>query len=918
LRKLQIIIILLTISCISLYSQVTFTGIVKDENNNPIGFAFVKVKNQSLGAKTDANGFFKIIFPAAGTFEIEISNLNYETFAKSFQLTEGQNVSETFVLKASVKKVKGALVRGSKNKESEQATLLDQKKQVAIQEKMGAQEMSRKGASDAGAAVVKMAGISKEEGGGNQIYVRGLGDRYNTTTLNGMFLPSDNPEFKNISLDYFPIDVIQNIGVSKTYNSSLLGDFGGASIDIATKEFSGKPSLTLGIKSGLNTNAISNDNFGSGVNLLGIVENKELPTLVEGKFVERNWQPEKRSSPSLNGEININGGFSKNFGMKTKFSLFGTASNSHKFYQYNGLTKVIYASGGDAQNFNKTSYVLNVNQNAMLNMTLSTSAKFKSKLNLLGFRTVSNQVNEYVGFNNGINDSVYRRRMVKDISELFVIQSINEWRPSDKLSFVLSGSTNFIENNQPDRLTTSLTIKDGIYKFLVNNSGDHSSYYQKLADKDYSLNLNGKYKLIQDSANGNDKLTMSLGYTLRYKDRYFEQSDFVYRPNAALNNGINPNSIDAAFTESNFSNGFFTMEDENPKNGRIDQNNYAGELSIQSPSLGFDYIVSDKLSINFGTRIDFINQYVNWNITSTYPNKGDVGYSDMKILPFINLKHEISEKENLKLAFSKTYTLPQFKELAPFLYYDISTYNTRGNPYLYASDNYNLDVKYEFFPSVTELFSIAGFGKFIQNPINKIFEASAGADQMVFANSGELAMVFGTELEFKKNLIDKMNGSDSSFKYALTGGVNVSALYSRQDLNKDKISKENAGYTSAIFTKTSSGLQGASPLIFNFDLTLRMKFKKYQPQYSLVCNYFFDRLYSLGAQGAGDVYEKGVPSLDLISRHTLSDKINISFNFKNILNPDIERYQEVPGKDPVTISSFKKGMDISLGFNYNF
>lgn len=916
-KKLQLFI-LLTLSCISFYGQISFTGVVKDESNNPIGFVFVKVKDQSLGAKTDANGNFRINFPFKGEYVLELSNLNYETLTKTVVVAEGQNEMQTFVMKTSIKKVKGALVRGSKNKESEQATLLDQKKQVVIQEKMGSQEMSRKGASDAGAAVAKMAGVSKEEGGGSQIYVRGLGDRYNTTTLNGMFLPSDNPEFKNISLDYFPIDVIQNIGVSKTYNSNLLGDFGGASIDIATKEFYGKPSLTLEVKTGFNSNAISNKNYGSGTNIIGVVENTELPTLVEGKFVERNWQPQERTMPRLNGEISLNGGFSKNFGLKTKFSLFGTASNSHKFYHYNGLTKIIYASGGDAQNFNKTSYVFNVNQNAMLNMTLSTSAKFKSKLNLLGFRTVSNQINEYVGFNNGINDSLYRRRMIKDISGLYVIQSINEWKPSDKLSFLVSSSANLIENNQPDRLTTSLTIKDGAYKFLVNNSGDHSSYYQKLEDKDFSINLNGRYKLIQDSAKGTDKLTMALGYTLRYKDRYFEQSDFVYRPNAALNNGINPNTIDAAFTETNYFNGYFTMEDENPKNGRIDQNNYSGELSIQSPSIGFDYIANEKLSVNFGARIDFINQYVNWNISSTYPNKGDVGYSELKFLPFINLKNEISEKENLKLAFSKTYTLPQFKELAPFLYYDISTYNTRGNPYLYASDNYNLDIKYEFFPSPTELFSIAGFGKFIQNPINKIFEASAGADQMVFANSGELAMVFGAELELKKNLIDKMNGSDSSFKYALTGGMNMSALYSRQDLNKDKISKENAGYTSAIFTNTSSGLQGASPLIFNFDLTLRMKFKKYQPQYSLVCNYFFDRLYSLGAQGAGDVYEKGVPSLDLISRHTLNDKINISFNFKNILNPKIERYQEVPGKDPVTISSFRKGMDISLGFNYNF
>ena len=239
-----------------------------------------------------------------------------------------------------------------------------------------------------------------------------------------------------------------------------------------------------------------------------------------------------------------------------------------------------------------------------------------------------------------------------------------------------------------------------------------------------------KIKLLSDSTIENgDKLNLNFSYTYRFKEREFNQSDYIYRPTISLYPDINPGNIDEAFSEANYATGRFRMEDENPKNGKIDFNNYQGDLTVHSPSIGVDFVPNKRMAINFGIRMDLLDQNVNWNIVSTYPNKGKVNYNDMKILPFINAKHIVNDNQNVKLAFSKTYTLPQFKELAPFLYYDISTYNTRGNPYLYASDNYNLDIKYEWFPTKTELFSLGGFGKFIQNPINKVFEASAGADR---------------------------------------------------------------------------------------------------------------------------------------------------------------------------------------------
>ena len=158
-------------------------------------------------------------------------------------------------------------------------------------------------------------------------------------------------------------------------------------------------------------------------------------------------------------------------------------------------------------------------------------------------------------------------------------------------------------------------------------------------------------------------------------------------------------------------------------------------------------------------------------------------------------------------------------------------------------------------------------------------------------------------------------------QYQLIGGFNVSALYSHQDLNTNKVVAETkrngTSYTTPVFSFPTATLQGASPLVCNLDLTYRLKFKKYEPQFTLTANYFHDRLYAIGAQTAGNAYEKGFVTLDLITRHTLSKKVNMSFNIRNILNPSIERYQEFQNYDLV-INQFKRGIDFSAGVNYTF
>ncbi len=921
LKMKKLITILLCIGVSHLSAQTILTGKVKDDKGQPVPMAMLKVENQSMGAKADANGQYKITFPAAGTYTLIVSYIGFEKETVQVAVAENQTTEKNITLKSGNKKIKEVKVKGEKTKSSETATLAEQKNSVAAIEVIGSQEMSRKGASDAQGAVMKMAGISKEEGS-SQIFVRGLGDRYNSTMLNGMFLPSDNPEYKNISLEYFPIEVIQNIGVSKTYNSNLLGDFGGATINIATKDFSGKPFLSGSIKAGLNTQSISNKNLGSGLSLLGNVENAEIPTTVNAQFIERAWNPEERTLPLINSEVSVNGGWSHSFNTKVKLSLFGTATMSNKYQYFTGMTKIVDAQANLRDSASKESYTYSVNQNAMLNLVLRTSEKFKTKINYLGFRTAANQWNDYYGYDGSSTLPTYRRRNVKDISTLHILQWINEYKHNDRISFSLNASYSDIQNDQPDRLTQTYNYFGGNWLINTNQDGNMSSYYQNLHDNDYSINALSKIVLQKDKKTELEKTTLSLGYTLRLKQREFTQYEYIFKSVVPNPSGyVLPNQIDEYFNATNLSSGAYRIYGENNLGGKINPNVYDGQLTVNSPNLNIDHKFTEKLDISFGARLDIINQLVNWNIVSTTPVKGNVSFDDFKILPFVNMRYKLTEEQNLKFAFSKTYTLPQFKELAPFLYYDISTFNTRGNPFLYTSDNYNIDLKWEMFPTKSELISVAGFGKIIQNPINKIFEAATGQTQMTYANSGDMAFVTGIEIEVKKNLIDQFKGDTTRLQYQLIGGFNVSALYSHQDLNTNKVVAETkrngTSYTTPVFSFPTATLQGASPLVCNLDLTYRLKFKKYEPQFTLTANYFHDRLYAIGAQTAGNAYEKGFVTLDLITRHTLSKKVNMSFNIRNILNPSIERYQEFQNYDLV-INQFKRGIDFSAGVNYTF
>ncbi|MGL5317129.1 MAG: TonB-dependent receptor domain-containing protein, partial [Bacteroidales bacterium] len=267
------------------------------------------------------------------------------------------------------------------------------------------------------------------------------------------------------------------------------------------------------------------------------------------------------------------------------------------------------------------------------------------------------------------------------------------------------------------------------------------------------------------------------------------------------------------------------------------------------------------------------------------------------LFPALHLKYSINEKQNLLFSSSRTVTRPSFIEMAPFEYKE--SYGgsaVRGYADLQNGYNYNVDLRYEFYPAAGELISLSGYYKFLDSPIERVQEY-AGAAINTFRNV-DRGQVAGVEAEYRKNILDQ-----------LRFGLNASYIYT-------KIVLPEGG----IYTDKNRALQGASPYLINADLNWS-PIRKGDKDLSLalVYNLRGPRISSVGINGVGNVVEEAFHALDLNAVLRLNPKMQFKFSAKNILNQASQFKQEIAdtGKN-VLVEKEKRGASFSLGFNYNF
>ncbi len=895
------------------YAQDTKTikGHIYDtaNNNEPLAYATVMLQNTSIGAETDENGYFEIECEQ-GSYLLEASYTGYQTFVLPYDTGSTNEVNINMTPEED--NLDELVITVNNRKSSETALLSEQRKSLEIKQQIGAQELSRKGVGDVAAAVAKTAGISQQEGS-NNVYVRGLGDRYNSTSLNGLPVPSNDPEKKNINLELFSTDIVEYISIDKAFNSRNTGDFGGGNVDISSKDFkdSGLFEIELGGKA--NTNALSKGSefvLPQGPSKMGYASYGKPNNALNGYNFQNSLQPE--SAGPIGGNFGLKAGKSFFIGETGKLNLFATASFDNGFTFREGINQSASAQGAKLKSFNQEKFSQTTNTTGMFNANYHVNDNHHLAYNFLYIKSSDLSRDTYTGSDRdfeGDHDSLLVQRGTFIQNTVLINQLLGNHKLNEKLGFDWAVSYNTIESDMPDRTQNKMFYwKDSdTYTLAQRTITDNHRYFQNLKEDEIAANLALNYKLGVDE-NGNEKGKVTIGYNGRVKKRDFEAIQYNFRVSGdALTSAVNPNNLDTFFNQQNYAGGLFGIEafaGDTPQT-------YTGEQNIHAGFANLEYRLSDKFSAVVGLRYEKIDQTVQWR-TQLDAIEQTNKFNRNEFLPNLSLKYELSTVQNLRLAASKTYTLPQFKERARFIYEDVTEIKV-GNPYLYPSQNYNLDLKWEIFPMNDEVISVAAFGKYIQDPINEITMASSTND-ITWVNIGDKGYVYGAEFEIKKRLFD-FGGTNTN---NLFGGLNVSYMKTDQEVDKDKIQRETNGLINTNFDFEKSSFTGASDLLLNADVSYVTEWNEGRGMTATVAyTHYSDRLYALGVESKGNLIDKGMGSLDFILKTKIHKNFALDFAARNILNPEFRRIQD-NASGAIDAVTYKRGAFFSLGAKYTF
>lgn len=863
-------------------------NIIDATTNETLIGAAIAIKGSPSGTVSDIEGNFNLENIPAGIYSLVCSYLSYETFiADPVVVRIGDTTEVNVALVPASIDLMEVVITAKANREFENILLLDRKNSMVAVENIGAKELSVKGIGNAEAAVTTVSGISRQEGIKN-VFVRGLEDRYNVTLLNGMPVPSEDPEYKNIALDIFGTDIIQSISVNKVFSARNGSDAGGAIIDINSKEMTDDYALSIDVSAGLNMQA-GNTTFLKpvGANYLGFTKS-QMPT-AENFALVNSLDPTVLRLPA-NHSYKISGGRRFKFD-EHALSVFAVATHNTEFSYTKEIVRNTNTAGVIYQDQTGSKYSNKVSQLVLANLKYDVSSAHSIDYNFMMFHTNNQYTGEYNGKQTEKHqDSEYglgylRRQQMND-NLLLTHQLLSKWTLAEKLNLEADFSFNSIKGLEPDRRENYLSQKNnGTYGFTGGNR--QKRFFSELKSIDYDTKAILNYKLGEE-----DNSELSIGYNGYIFENGFKAVEY----NFSAVSGSYPLEhlvLDDVYSSSNYSDGRFTMTEGNPNKYKVTQN-------VHSAFVEGTYQIAKSLVGNIGFRLDYVDVKVSYDVVGRMDkNRITKPY----YLPSLNLKYSMNDKHALRLGVSKTYTLPQSKEISPYQYINIS-FASEGNPKLKPSDNYNFDLKRDYYLSPSELLSAGVFYKHILNPIGRVDKGNS-AGLLTYDNISRFVNVAGIEVELRKNLHSRGDTKKLSSD-KLSFGLNASYIFT--DLSLMLMNTP----------ERKSGLEGASPFILNADITYISIKNNKSLATSLVFNYFSDRIYSIGTLGYNDTIEKGIPFLDFVASYQFNKRLYLKFKVANLLNPafNLVRKSSI-SNEHIVLNQFRKGSGVNLGLSYN-
>ena len=912
--------------------------IMDGEFNEPMAFANVLIKNTTKGTTSDFDGKYSIDVEA-GNYTLVFSYIGYQTIEISdvvvksndeviVDVTLNTNSLETVVITTTVRK------------NTESAILELQKKSITLLDGLSAQSIKSSGASNIASAVKNVPGVSIQ--GGKYVYVRGLGDRYTKSILNGVDIPGLDPDRNTIQMDIFPTNILDNIIVVKSAAAEYPADFTGGVIDIVTKDFPTKANYTISTGFGYNPDMHFNDNYlnysGSNTDFLGFDDGmRNIPVnryqVIPGTF---------DNSTVLSNMTNV---FNK--------ELMAKQANSGANFNFGFTAGNQFDVGDDKLGYQLSFSYKNKTQfyDDRFDGTYMRDQNNSSVNELVGTRTSEGVEGKNTVLLSSLAGIVYKRDNSKyKINFLHIQNGESSAGLYNQQIAQAAGGSGFEPIKKDALLYTERSITNLLFE--GNHSFDDANWklnwkvsptLSRVYDKDHRItplqqSQNGNYFISPSAASRPIRIWRNLQeISLVAKVDAVRKYNFMDRP-AKAKFGFNQTVKQRDFSIDDFQfeiSGQNIVADGNADNLLLSENIWTpqtgqgshlvwGDLyepantfdATQNISAGYlsnEFSVSEKLKAVVGLRVELFSAiYTGQNQAATEIFVDEKIIDKLDLFPSANFIYSLNDNSNLRVSYSRTTARPSFKEASKSQIFDpITNRLFIGNIDLEPSYISNFDIRTEFFGENSEMFAISGFYKDFKDPIELTFYESA-PDQLTPRNLGN-ASVFGIEFEFRKSLGFLLNSLEN-----LKFNINASYIESDLTMFEDEYNRRVNAARDGESIEKSRELQGQSPYLINAGLNYSDS--EIGLQTGLFFNVQGETLEVVGTGIVPDVYTVPFNSLNFTFNKKLGEekKSTVDIKVSNILNSKRKSvYQSYKASDK-TFTQFNPGTEFSIGYSYNF
>lgn len=906
--------------------QTALQGIVGRVLDADTGEGMIEAQVSVVGSNkktlTDLDGNFSLALPP-GTYTLRSFYELYEPRrVDNLQVVRGSAVSVEIRLspQSGVAVQEEVVVTARADRATDATQLQIRRESVAVRDAISAQEISRSGASNAADAIRRV--VSATVDSQNRLIVRGLGSRYTRTLLHGFRLPSTDPDDPGVELDLFPSGVLSNLAVLKTSTPDLPADFAGGILAVETRDFPKSFFLQTNLSLGYNTEATGRmlpTYKGGSRDFLGFDDGtRGLPGAIPGDRVSSRREPGVMPKYTGDDVTAFGKAFDNNWGVYKERGLpnmglgiiLGDTVRVAKRnlgylaafgYQYRTTHRNAYHKRAQFRTLDNGSQGLDLQEVTRFRDdgasrvgsfgalgTLNYELNHRSNIALISLLSQSGSADTNYAEGEAQDRTFYTQRRLRFVQrQLWFTQLRGQHRELPKLhKLSVDWSLNLAraQRDEPDTRTVRYEAQspDLPYQWR-NNNRSPQRLYSGLEEWTLGSQLDLTLPIVE-------RVKLKLGGQTRHAKADFGLRRFSFLP---IPGGGNPGEYgtrapDQLFAPENVGTLISLQENTLATDGyKANSGTYAGYgmLEVKPTKL---------LRVIGGARLESYHQDLTaFAPTATPQDVPKIDNTTNNVLPSGALIYTLMEDMYLRGSYGMTVARPLFRELAPFLFDDdIRRITVSGNPNLKQTQIHNVDLRWELFPSDSEVLAVTGFYKKFNAPI----ESYTIGDQRSFQNA-KSAQNAGAELETRVSL-----GRVIPVLKPVTLGANLTYVWSQIQISDDVMTTN---------TSSKRPLSGQSPYVANLSLGFTEAVSG--SSLFLYYNVYGARIDQVGANGLPDHYEQAFHSVDVIGNYNFDRHWSLRLSGRNLA------FREVRIKEGSLVRErFNPGTLVTLSASYTY